>query len=282
MPYTHGHAVINIWILSFLDRNKFCCTQPQKEESFNNPHPKKLWIYMFLGGIFPDLALLIFMLVEIPRHGGSTAFDIVYFQQPWQDIFGYFHSIPISFGGSSILFVILQCMNRYGTTLPPPKETTTDSTASNDLAAFQDQLHNSDANSNSSPNTVGQDVEGGNVNASTEDRAEKRIYVVVNALWLMFSSAFLHSFFDYWLHTDDAHSQMLPFSRYKFHSSVSYYNAAEYAWIWIPIEATLVALSCRFMLRGELRRWTRWMVYGIQVSYVVIVSATCVSAFLLI
>lgn len=100
--------------------------------------------------------------------------------------------------------------------------------------------------------------------------------------WLFTTSMFLHALADLGLHTNDAHSQFLPFSRFKLRSKISYYEVTEYAWIWMPIETVLVFFACRYMLRNLSKRCFRFLVYFVLVSYCVLLAATMVSAIMVV
>jgi hypothetical protein len=368
MPYTHGHAVVNVWMLG-------------RSHLASQDH--RLWLFIMLGGILPDLALLVFILIEVPRHGASTAFDEIYFEQVWQDISGYMHSIPLSLFASLALSVPLVCVHakftkqtcrkvlentlicvkiqqrmtapmlqtegaeqdghpascrgesgiengdraergeqqeqrQHGQEEGNPSDCCPDRPGTDDTCLVVRDKEGEQPASCSGENdnengdraergeqqeqqqhgqegaTTGQ--EGGNPTHSCPDRPgtddngcqmfkDRPGYFAVfwtQALWLTATSTFLHAFADIWLHTDDAHSQFLPFTRAKFHSKVSYYDVNDYAWIWAPVEATLAFLACGYMIRNMITGWTRWVIYGVAGSYIFILGGTWLQAIFLV
>ncbi len=55
-------------------------------------------------------------------------------------------------------------------------------------------------------------------------------------------SAFLHALVDFCVHTDDAYRHFWPFSNWKFHSPISYYNPSEYG-IYVSAFDSLLVLG---------------------------------------
>jgi hypothetical protein len=299
MPYTHGHAVVNVWILG-------------RWPLPANDH--RLWVPILLGGMIPDLPLLVFLLMEIPKHGGTAAFDDLYFQQPWQDIFGYFHSIPLTFFATLVLMgvavfvyarveessaqeVLIKILN-YIREMAGARKTATSSTpgGGGESSATPAETEDLEEQQQQEPsaattNEVGQSSErppltardqngaGGTTTAATTTPAAANAVVIWSqAAWLFTASWFLHALADLGLHTADAHSEFLPFSRVKLRSKISYYDVTEYAWIWAPFEFLLVFMACRFMWRNISRRWYRFLLYLVVASYVLLFVGTCVSA----
>jgi hypothetical protein len=299
MPYTHGHAVVNVWILG-------------RWPLPANDH--RLWVPILLGGMIPDLPLLVFMLMEVPKHGGDAAFDDLYFQQPWQDIFGYFHSIPLTFFATLILMaiavfvyartskeessvqeVLIKILN-YTRDMAGARKTATSSTsgggrgessatpAETDLEEQQQQESPSavttvEVGQSLAPPPTARDQHsaGSSSTTATAPVAANAVVIWSQAAWLFTASWFLHALADLGLHTADAHSEFLPFSRVKLRSKISYYDVTEYAYIWTPIEFLLVFMACRFMWRNITRRWCRFLLYMVVVSYIVLFVGTCIS-----
>jgi hypothetical protein len=297
MPYTHGHAVVNVWILG------------------RWPLPandRRLWLPILLGGMIPDLPLLVFILMEVPQHGGDVAFDELYFQQPWQDVFGYFHSIPLTLFATIVLVgvavmvyardaaeeessaqkVLAMTMTylRREMTGATEKTTARESTILAPAAETDLEQQERSASSQQVPppstnatNVVQQErVEADAAQLPSAAHAASAAIFWSQAAWLAAASSFLHALADLGLHTSDAHSQFLPFSRFKLHSKISYYEVTEYAWIWAPVEFILVLMACRFMWSNLARRWCRILVYLVVASYVLLLAGTCISAISLV
>lgn len=60
-------------------------------------------------------------------------------------------------------------------------------------------------------------------------------------------SAFLHALVDFCVHTDDAYRHFWPFSDFRFHSLISYYNPAEYG-LYVGAFDSLFVLGLLFYL----------------------------------
>jgi hypothetical protein len=267
MPYTHGHAAVNTWIISKL--------------SLPAQRDHRLWWFIVIGGMVPDLPLLIFMFIEIPKHGSTVAFDETYHQQPWQDIFGYFHSLPMT---------LLATICFAGAALP--MHAVSVGKTSRDILSLMAASVYSCQWTKRNTHVAEVDPESderGEMPVTAEDEnvtdhpGYSRVFWTQAAM-LASASALLHSFADIWLHTDDAHSQLLPFSRVKLHSVISYYDPSEYAWMWQPVEASLTWLACAYMLRNfpPSRKCLRVMVYLVAASYVVLLAVTMIGAILLL
>jgi len=72
MSYTHGHAIMNLLLLR---RGRAL-----------------YWLPIVLGGMFPDLMLLIFIIYQLSiGEDAQRMFDEIYFEQRWQIVFGFFH-----------------------------------------------------------------------------------------------------------------------------------------------------------------------------------------------
>ena len=74
------------------------------------------------------------------------------------------------------------------------------------------------------------------------------LFVTIQSIVLISLSMFLHSSCDVFLHVDDAYSQFLPISKYKFHSYISYWDVQYYAHVWILIESLIVWYSIYYIL----------------------------------
>ena len=65
MSYTHGHAIMNLLLLR------------RGQAAY--------WLPIVLGGMFPDLMLLIFILYQLSiGESAQRMFEEVYFEQKWQ------------------------------------------------------------------------------------------------------------------------------------------------------------------------------------------------------
>lgn len=58
---------------------------------------------------------------------------------------------------------------------------------------------------------------------------------------VLLASMFLHSLLDFPVHTNDAHKHFFPFSEYRFHSPVSYWDLNHYGSYVAAVELLLVA-----------------------------------------
>jgi hypothetical protein len=66
------------------------------------------------------------------------------------------------------------------------------------------------------------------------------------AKWLsaFFASMILHSLGDFALHHSDAHRHLLPFSGWRFHSPISYWDPRHFGNIVGPLEACVIVIGC--------------------------------------
>jgi len=75
----------------------------------------------------------------------------------------------------------------------------------------------------------------------------------------LFASMFGHALLDFFTHHDDAHSQFFPFSDFKFHSPVSYWDPKFFGHYFLLFEATLFFVLGAWMWRQRkdkpLRIW---------------------------
>jgi len=90
MSYTHGHAIMNLLLLR------------RGQAAY--------WLPIVLGGMFPDLMLLIFILYQLSiGESSQRMFEEVYFEQKWQIVFGFFHGFFTYFTTIIICASLLKC-----------------------------------------------------------------------------------------------------------------------------------------------------------------------------
>jgi len=207
---------------------------------------ERYWLVIGLGGIFPDLFLLCFILYYTAvGESADSMFNNLYFQDNWQLVFGYSHGILV-YAMTIVLIVSIASLSYWESSSSPE---VLPSTTSEKKTAAQNGL-------------VG--------------------------IGYFAASAFIHSCFDFFLHHDDGHQSFVPFTRWKFHSPVSYWDVDYYAWAWIPIETGAVFYSCYWIYRvrereprryGSLRVCFRNLILvGIIISYIVILIGTLYQA----
>ncbi len=77
------------------------------------------------------------------------------------------------------------------------------------------------------------------------------------AVRIFFGAMLLHFAFDLPLHHDDAHRHFLPFSKWRFESSVSYWDPAHGGMLGAGLEVALVLGSSAILWRRFEQRWIR-------------------------
>ena len=88
-------------------------------------------------------------------------------------------------------------------------------------------------------------------------------------VWMaLFAGMVLHVPEDLFLHSADAHRHFYPFSDWRFHSPVSYWNPRHYGNIAGPLEALLVLVGSAVLLRRFPSPWIRTLLAGVMVLYV--------------
>lgn len=73
-------------------------------------------------------------------------------------------------------------------------------------------------------------------------RARDRWREIGLIVFVVAAGAFLHSFVDLLVHTNDAHAQFLPVSEWRFHSPVSYYQRDHYG-LWVGLLEAAIGIS---------------------------------------
>lgn len=83
-------------------------------------------------------------------------------------------------------------------------------------------------------------------------------------------SAFFHSAVDFFVHTDDAYRHFYPFSNWKFHSPISYYNPTEFGQYVSAFDSLLVLVLIVFLYyryRHTVAHWPRYLLIALGVLY---------------
>jgi membrane-bound metal-dependent hydrolase YbcI (DUF457 family) len=89
----------------------------------------------------------------------------------------------------------------------------------------------------------------------------------MNSLAVFFASMFLHSCFDFPFHHNDTHRHFFPFSDWRFHSPVSYWNPAYHGRVMSMIELFVVVAGGAWLLRTAEGRKLRLCVSCILLLY---------------
>lgn len=79
-------------------------------------------------------------------------------------------------------------------------------------------------------------------------------------------SAFFHALVDFLVHTDDAYRHFWPFSDWKFHSPISYWNSAEYG-NWVSAFDSLLVLGLLTYLYTKYTGRMRVLILAIGLLY---------------
>jgi hypothetical protein len=79
-------------------------------------------------------------------------------------------------------------------------------------------------------------------------------------------SAFLHALVDFYVHTDDAYRHFWPFSGWKFHSPISYYNPNEYGQYVSAFDSLLILGLLAYLFTKYTGAW-RIFIIGAGVLY---------------
>jgi hypothetical protein len=81
-------------------------------------------------------------------------------------------------------------------------------------------------------------------------------------------SALFHTVVDFFVHTEDAYRHFYPFSDWKFHSPVSYWNPAEYGQYASAADSLVVLLLLGYLYNQTSNR-LRYFIIGIGAIYLV-------------
>lgn len=97
---------------------------------------------------------------------------------------------------------------------------------------------------------------------------------------LLFSSMLLHLFGDFPLHSEDAHRHFFPFSDWRFHSPLSYWDPNHYGHIVGAIEFLTVIVGCLILL-VQYQSWEGKLavgsIFGLYLAYGVYVFSVWAS-----
>jgi hypothetical protein len=94
-------------------------------------------------------------------------------------------------------------------------------------------------------------------------------YYSASKLISLFVSIFLHLVEDFPLHNHDAHRHFLPFSNWRFHSPISYWDSRHYGHIIGLLEAFTVVIAC-FILARRYTSLSARILIGIIVAVYII------------
>ena len=86
-------------------------------------------------------------------------------------------------------------------------------------------------------------------------RANGRLVLTGQVLVVFSAGALLHAIVDFFVHTDDAHAQFAPFSDWRFHSPVSYYQSDHFGREVSMLELGFCLFAAVFLIR-QFRSWT--------------------------
>ncbi len=75
------------------------------------------------------------------------------------------------------------------------------------------------------------------------------------ALLVFSAGALLHAISDFFVHTHDAHAQLLPISDWRFHSPVSYYQASHFGREFSVVELVFCLVAGWILIRA-FKSWT--------------------------
>jgi hypothetical protein len=94
------------------------------------------------------------------------------------------------------------------------------------------------------------------------------------ALWLrrprliaFFAGMALHIPEDFFFHSEDAHRHFFPFSDWRFHSPVSYWDPRHYGQIVAPLEMLAVVIGCVVLFRRYESRSARVVIAAVAAMY---------------
>lgn len=110
-------------------------------------------------------------------------------------------------------------------------------------------------------------------------RGAGRMVLAGQALLVFSAGALLHAVADFFVHTHDAHAQLLPFSDWRFHSPVSYYQASHFGREFSVVELAFCLVAGWALFRA-FKSWTvRTMVVLMVVPVVLHTGAVAFRAF---
>jgi hypothetical protein len=82
-----------------------------------------------------------------------------------------------------------------------------------------------------------------------------------------FAGMALHVPEDFFFHSEDAHRHFFPFSDWRFHSPVSYWDPSHYGRIVAPLEMIAVFVGCIVLFRRYESRAARWVIAAVMAMY---------------
>lgn len=76
-------------------------------------------------------------------------------------------------------------------------------------------------------------------------------------VFLFGMSATMHALCDFFLHADDAYTNFLPFTDWRFVSPVSYWDPAHYGTIFAPVESCIVIIAIFYLYKRVTARYAK-------------------------
>jgi len=245
MSFTHGHAIMNLLLL-------------RRGQAL-------YWLPIVLGGMFPDLMLLIFFIYQISiGENAQRMFDEIYYEQRWQIVFGFFHGFFTYATAILICALLLKCTGDLPLALAQNniknrimnskinKKEDKDIEADGNIETYDATPRALSVTDNTDGTISGDNNDGNEERIEDHDEKHWSYHWLVGTIYFAFS-AFLHSSFDFFVHHDDGHESFAPFSIWKFQSPVSYWDIDHFSWIVSPIETAAVVYSCIFIWREHRR-----------------------------
>eukprot|EP01084_Bolivina_argentea_P318079 551548_1 len=250
MPSTANHCMVNLFLLS-----KFCKANLRSSSTFYT---------IFFGSMFPDTSMWLFGVYAVfAGYGLDDAFD--HYTGGWIRLKDYFHSIPISLAATIVYFVIYRyfyCNQFIPETIFCIKQTNNSQSGlldNNTDIEIGSIGNNHNTNANKSENIlidalIDMDTDNDMLNATCKNCwFNMRYFTRLNIYF--FLSMLLHGIFDFFLHTDFAHSHFMPFDDWKFRSPVSAFDVNHYGYIWITFELIVCVCFIPWILKIKKDQW---------------------------
>ena len=249
MPSTNFHAIINLWIISKVFGANIKSTA--------------VFYTIIWGSMFPDFSMLIFILYfAFSGADFETIFgDLYYTSLNWIALKNYFHSIPLSLFGFIVFYAIDKFLisrknkkQQQETTDDNINNTTDDveiarmnKILSTSIASTPDDVETDDIKHDNNMDDIkddDNDIERDIVDMDNDEDIinatcigggapcwfNKNYWWILCSYWCL--SMCIHSIFDFLLHNDDAHSNWVPLTQWKFYSPISYWDPNHYGYIW--------------------------------------------------
>eukprot|EP01084_Bolivina_argentea_P231529 390431_1 len=305
MPHTTTHPFIGWTILHVVFKA--------------NLHSSAVWWTILVGSMTPDFFYLFWYLYyKIQGHSENKIFNHDINNKIWSNIIDYSHSITVS-SFIAITTYIIYCIFTMKISNTHSKKDTT-----NNLTLNSVELHTMSnvMSSNIDINEISLDcdenkehkntdtghklyiLQEDNNNDNTEDRMISTIQhssithgktcrncwchlqtfsLLLSYFWIAIS---LHCIIDFPLHSQDARAQLVPITKYIFHSPISYWNYDYYGYISAPVLSLIVQIGTIWMYTHKKHDWIQqnkyvfWFMVILLFVNVSIESITMVKAFI--